>query len=67
MRVAPELQKIVIRTDQRGPATHLQPLLELLNRFFPECEIHIVGKTVNAEYRDLTERAQSGFQTQYHG
>jgi hypothetical protein len=55
------LEKIVIRTDQSAPGTHLLPLLELLDRFFPECEIHIVGKTESAEYRDQMEQSQSEF------
>lgn len=54
------LEKIVIRTDRRAPDTHLLPLLELLNRFFPECEIHIVGKTPSAEHRDPKQRPRSG-------
>jgi hypothetical protein len=54
------LKKIVIRTDQTAPGTHLLSLLELLNRFFPECEVHIVSKAETAEYRDLMDRPRGG-------
>jgi hypothetical protein len=54
------LEKIVIRRDPTAPGTHLLPLLELLNRFFPECEVHIVSKAETAEYRDPMDRPRSG-------
>ena len=49
------MEKIVIRTDQTAPGTHLLSLLELLNQFFPECEVHIVNDPKEAECHEWQE------------
>jgi hypothetical protein len=46
------LEKIVILTDQSAPATHL---VFLVNRVFPECEVHIVMNEEIFESQDLSD------------
>jgi len=58
------LEKIVIRTDQAEP----DPLLvSLLNRFFPECGIHIVVNAENFESEGREEPSQKAFEDEKHG
>lgn len=58
------MEKIVIRTVHAEPA----PLLIfLLNRYFPECEIHIVIDAETLEFEDREDRSQNAFQEEKHG
>jgi hypothetical protein len=64
MKGAPVLEKIVIRTDQAERASEL---VSLLNRIFPECEIHFVDNAERPESQDLADWSQNGFKEEEHG
>jgi hypothetical protein len=64
MRGAPELQKIVIRTDQTNQTS---AMISMLNRVFPECEVYIMVDAKILESLDLADESLKEFKEEEHG
>lgn len=58
------MEKIVIRTDQSKRASEL---ICMLNRVFPECEVHVLVDAEELGSQELPEGSQSGFKEEEHG
>lgn len=63
MRGAPELQKIVIRTDQTNQTS---ALISMLNRVFPECEVHVLVDAERLGSQDPLDGSQNDFKEEEH-
>ena len=58
------MEKIVIRTDQTKRASEL---ISMLNRVFPECEVHVLVDAEGLGSQDLPDGSQNDFKEEEHG
>ena len=58
------MEKIVIRTDQTERASEL---ISMLNRVFPECEVHVLVDAEGLGSQDLPDGSQNDFKEEEHG
>jgi hypothetical protein len=58
------LQKIMIRTDQTDQTS---ALISMLNRVFPECEVHVLVDVEKLDPQDPLDGSQNDFKEEENG